>query len=89
MIGEAAAVANMSIPNFCKYFKSRTQKTYIQFLREVRIGFGCRMLIENKKSIQQIAFDCGFYNLSNFNRTFKLQKKQKPAEFKQVFVGLS
>ena len=89
LIGEAAVVANMSVPNFCKYFKSRTQKTYIQFLTEVRIGFACRMLIENKKSIQQIGFDCGFHNPSNFNRCFRLQKKQKPAEHRQVFGGLS
>lgn len=88
LIEEAAIVANMSVPNFCKYFKSRTQKTYIQFLTEVRIGFACRMLIENKKSIQQIAFDCGFHNLSNFNRSFRLLKNQKPAEYKQVFGGL-
>lgn len=88
LIGEAALEANMSVPNFCKYFKARTQKTYIQFLTEVRIGFACRMLVENKKSIQQIASDCGFHNLSNFNRTFKLLKNQKPAEYKQVFGGL-
>jgi AraC-like DNA-binding protein len=88
LIEEAAIVANMSVPNFCKYFKSRTQKTYIQFLTEVRIGFACRMMIENKKSIQQIAFDCGFHNLSNFNRSFRLLKNQKPAEYKQVFGGL-
>ncbi len=83
---ETASVANMSVPNFCKYFKSRTQKTYIQFLTEVRIGFACRMLIEDKKSIQQIAFDCGFHNLSNFNRSFKLIKKMKPIEFKNSFA---
>jgi AraC-like DNA-binding protein len=82
LIEEAAMVATMSIPNFCKYFKSRTQKTYVQFLTEVRIGFACRMLIENKKSVQQIAFDCGFHNLSNFNRNFRLLKKMTPNDFK-------
>ncbi|WP_337041530.1 AraC family transcriptional regulator [Emticicia sp. 17c] len=88
LIEEAATIANMSVPNFCRYFKNRTQKTYIQFLTEVRIGYACRMLIENHKSIQQIAFDCGFYNLSNFNRSFRLLKKQKPTEYRQVFGGL-
>ena len=88
LINEAAKIACMSVPNFCKYFKSRTQKTYIEFLTEVRIGFACRMLIENQKSIQQIAFDCGFHNLSNFNRSFRLQKKQKPVEYREVFGGL-
>lgn len=88
LIDEVAVIANMSVSNFCKYFKSRTQKTYIQLLTEVRIGFACQMLIENRKSVQQIAFDCGFHNLSNFNRTFKIQKHQKPIEYKQIFGEL-
>lgn len=87
LIDEAAAVANMSVANFCRYFKNRTQKTYIQLLTEVRIGYACRMLIENKKSIQQIAFDCGFHNLSNFNRSFRLLKNQKPTAFRAAFSG--
>ena len=88
LIDEAAVIANMSVSNFCKYFKSRTQKTYIQFLTEVRIGFACQMLIENRKNIQQIALECGFHNLSNFNRTFKMQKRLKPIEYRQVFGKL-
>ena len=39
----AAAIAHMSVTNFCRYFKNRTQKTYIQLLTEVRIGYACRM----------------------------------------------
>ena len=89
LIEEAATIASMSVANFCRYFKNRTQKTYIQFLTEVRIGYACQMLIENKKSIQQTAFDCGFHNLSNFNRSFRLLKKQKPTEYRQVFGVLS
>lgn len=85
LIDEAAAIANMSVANFCRYFKNRTQKTYIQLLTEVRIGYACRMLMENRKSVQQIAFDCGFHNLSNFNRSFRLLKKQKPTAYRAAF----
>jgi AraC-like DNA-binding protein len=78
----------MSVPNFCKYFKSRTQKTYIKLLTEVKIGFACRILIENKQSIQQISFVCEFHNLPNFNCSFRLLKQLKLAEYKEVFGGL-
>ncbi len=88
LIEEVAEASNMSVSNFCRYFKVHTQKTYIQFLNEVRIGFACRMLIENHKSIQQIASDCGFNNLSNFNRQFYLIKQQKPKEYRTSFVKL-
>lgn len=85
LIEEAAAIANMSVANFCRYFKNRTQKTYVQFLTEVRIGYACRMLIENKKSVQQIAFDCGFHNISNFNRSFRMLKHQNPMAYRAAF----
>ena len=86
LIEEVADIANMSVSNFCKYFKNRTRKTYIQFLTEVRISFACHSLIENKKSIQHIAYDCGFHNISNFNRSFRLLKNQSPLDFRKQFV---
>lgn len=86
LIEEVATIANMSVSNFCKYFKNRTLKTYIQFLTEVRISFACHSLIENKKSIQQIATECGFHNISNFNRSFRLLKKQNPLDYRKTFV---
>ena len=86
LIENVANIANMSVSNFCKYFKNRTRKTYIQFLTEVRISFACHLLIENKKSIQHIAYDCGFHNISNFNRSFRLLKNQSPLDFRKQFV---
>ena len=86
LIDEVATIANMSVSNFCKYFKNRTQKTYIQFLTDVRISFACHLLIENKKSIQYIATECGFHNISNFNRSFKLLKNQNPLDYRKVYT---
>lgn len=68
---EVAATANISPHSFCRYFKSRTHKTYWRFLLEVRIGYACKLLIENSMSISQVCYTCGFNNLSNFNRQFK------------------
>jgi AraC-like DNA-binding protein len=70
-IEEVAEVANLSAEAFCRYFKVRTRKTYTTFLNEVRISNACKMLIEKRKSIQEICYDAGFANLSHFNRTFK------------------
>ncbi|MBL7816619.1 MAG: AraC family transcriptional regulator [Saprospiraceae bacterium] len=87
LMEDVADIANMSVSNFCKFFKNRTRKTYVQFLTEVRISFACHLLIENKKSIQQIALDCGFQNISNFNRSFRLLKKQSPLTYRKTFFG--
>ena|ERR1019366_8228949 len=85
-IVKAAEIACLSQHSFCRYFKSRTLKTYMQFLKEIRIGYACKLLIENKLSISQIACNCGYNNLSNFNRQFKLITGKTPLEYSKEFL---
>jgi len=80
-ISEVAEVANLSAEAFCRYFKLRTRKTYTNFLNEVRISNACKMLIEGKQTIQAICYDCGFQNLSHFNRTFKRVTGKTPKAY--------
>ena len=80
---EVAALANLTPEAFCKYFKTRTRKTYINFLNEIRVNHACRLLTEDK-SISGICYDCGFMNLSNFNRIFKKIKHVSPGEWRKI-----
>jgi AraC-like DNA-binding protein/quercetin dioxygenase-like cupin family protein len=80
---EVAALANLTPEAFCKYFKTRTRKTYISFLNEIRVNHACRLLTEDK-SIAGICYDCGFTNLSNFNRIFRKLKKVSPGEWRKL-----
>ncbi len=80
-----AEVATMTKNAFCKYFKKRTNKTYIQFLNELRIENACKLLITQKDlPIIEIADQTGFNNLSNFNRQFKAIKKMNPSMFRKT-----
>ncbi len=80
---EAAAVANLTVEAFCKYFKTRTRKTYINFLNEIRINNACRMLTENDDPVAGICFSAGFNNLSHFNRLFKKVNGLTPVEYRK------
>nr|WP_262904402.1 AraC family transcriptional regulator [Polaribacter porphyrae] len=82
---DVANVANMTKNAFCKYFKRRTNKTYISFLTELRIENACK-LIQTKEeiSIAEIAYKVGFQNISNFNRKFKELKKITPLKYKNL-----
>ena len=80
---EVAGLANLTPEAFCKYFKTRTRKTYINFLNEIRVNHACRLLTEDK-SISGICYDCGFMNLSNFNRVFKKIKQVSPGEWRKI-----
>lgn len=81
-------VANLAFmtPNaFCRFFKQRTNKTFFQFLIELRIEHACQLLSSNKDlDIIQIAEKSGFGSISNFNRKFKQLKKTTPSAYKSM-----
>lgn len=81
---EAASLANMTPNAFCRYFKQRTNKTFFQFLIEVRIENVCRLLSkETEITISEASYNSGFKNLSNFNRKFKEIKGVTPSTYKK------
>jgi AraC-like DNA-binding protein len=84
-LAEIASIACLSVNSFCRYFKSQTQKTFSQFLTEIRIGYACKLLIENRLTISKICLESGFNNFSNFNRYFKIITGQCPLEYKKSF----
>ncbi len=83
---EVAAKIGMTTAAFCRYFKEKTGKGFIYFINEMRIGYACKLLIENHLSISQICFECGFNNISNFNRMFKRQTGYTPGDYQLQFV---
>jgi len=84
---DAAAISNLSATSFCRYFKLVTNKTFNEFLQEIRIGHACRMIVENKFPIDVICFECGFKNVSNFYRHFKNITGMTPRVFKNSFIN--
>jgi len=80
---EVSTLANLTPEAFCKYFKTRTRKTYINFLNEIRINHACRLLTEDR-TIADICYDSGFTNLSNFNRIFKKIRQVSPNEWRKI-----
>lgn len=84
-IEEIAEVANISPHSFCRYFKSRSRKTYSQFLLELRIGHACKLLREGKLSVAQICFESGFNNFANFNKYFKNLTGESPLRYQKEY----
>ena len=83
---DIAHIAAMSTNGFCKYFKKRTNKTYFQFLTEIRIKQSCKLLKEQPElPIAVIAELSGFQTLSHFNRKFKLYRNTSPSTYRRSF----
>jgi len=84
---EIASVANMSPNSFCRYFKSKTRKTYSNFLIEIRVGIACKLLLENRLSIKQICFESGFQNFASFHKYFKQITNKTPLNYQREYTS--
>lgn len=85
---ELAAVTNMTVPSFCRFFKQNSNKTFIEFLNEYRITNACRLLAESSLSITDVCFDSGFNNFSHFNKTFKKVTGKSPSDYRKEISSM-
>lgn len=80
-----AKMVGMTETSFSRFFKLRTGKTPSEYIINVRLGHATRLLIDSTHSIAEICYQCGFNNLSNFNRIFKSKKQFTPKEFRENY----
>ena len=85
-LSKAAAIASMTSPAFCKYFKKITRKTFIETVTDYRIDYAAQQLINTSHSISQIGFDSGFNDLSHFHKTFKARMQLSPLCYRNIFL---
>lgn len=82
---EVAEVANISENSFCRYFKSRTRKTYSQYIIELRVAHACKLLIENRLCLKQLCYESGFNNFTSFHKYFKMITGKSPLIYQREF----
>jgi AraC-like DNA-binding protein len=85
-LAEVAQVVHMPEASFSRFIKKRTGKTFTDSLNEIRLGHASRMLIDSTTTVAEIAYECGFNNISNFNRIFKRKKQFTPNEFRSTYM---
>lgn len=81
-----ASLVGMSPSAFSRFFKQHTNKTLSSYIIDMRLGIAARMLVDTSQNIAEICYACGFNNLSNFNRVFKLKRGMSPREFRQIYM---
>ena len=80
-----ADLANMSPSAFSRFFKLHTGRTLSDYIIDIRMGFATRLLLDTNDTIAEVGFNCGYNNLSNFNRIFKRKKGCSPSEFRENY----
>lgn len=82
---EVANLANMTESAFSRYFKSRMNKPFSEFLSDVRISHACKLLHEADINISQVCYESGFNTLSNFNKQFKERMGVSPLVYRRDY----
>lgn len=82
---QLADLANMTPVSFSRFFKLRTGKNLSNYIIDIRLGAASRLLVDTSMPISEICYDCGFNNLSNFNRIFKKKKGCSPKTFRENY----
>ena len=84
-LADLADMVGMSPSAFSRFFKLRTGRTLSDYLIDIKLGNAARMLVDTTRNISEICYDCGFNNLSNFNRIFKAKRGVTPREFRAMY----
>lgn len=84
-LSQVAELVNMSEVSFSRFFKLRTGKSLMDYLIDIRLGHASRYLADSTQTIAEIGYNCGFNNLSNFNRIFRKKKGCTPKEFRENY----
>ena len=84
-INHVSEIVSMTPESFSRFFKQRTGKNFTEYLNDYRIGKVTRLLIDTTKNVSEICFECGFNNISNFNRIFQNKKGCTPSIFRETY----
>ena len=84
-LSQLAELTDMTPVSFSRFFKLRTGKSLSDYIIDIRLGHATRQLVDSTKTVAEICYECGFNNLSNFNRIFKKKKGCSPKEFREIY----
>lgn len=77
-----ADTVGMSESAFSHFFKRKTNRSFIDYLNDIRIGYASKLLYETTHTVFEVCYASGFNNISNFNRIFKRKKGCSPSEYR-------
>ena len=86
-LDEIASFAAMNASAFCRYFRSKTGKSFKNYILDMRIGYACKLLLMEDISISQLSIQCGFETISHFNKTFKKNTGYVPSQYRKTMLS--
>ena len=82
-LNEIADIAEMTPTSLSRFFRKHAGLNYIEFMTHLRIGKACALLKTTEATVSTISFECGYSNISNFNRRFMFLRGCTPTEYRK------
>jgi AraC-like DNA-binding protein len=83
-LDKIAELVHMAPASACRFFKSSTGMTIFEYLNKIKIDYSCRLLLNTDLNIVDISYDCGFNNLSHFNKQFRKFIGKTPTQYRKL-----
>lgn len=80
---DVAGLTNLTPQSFCRLFKKRNKIHFVEYLNQVRISNACKLLLNSDWTISEIAYNCGYKTISNFNKLFKETTGHSPKKYRE------
>jgi AraC-like DNA-binding protein len=79
-----AGIVHMAPASVCRFFKASTGQTLFEYLNKIKIDYACQLLLNTDQNVVDISYDCGFNNLSHFNKQFRRFLDKTPSQFRKI-----
>jgi AraC-like DNA-binding protein len=87
-LGKIAQLVHLAPGSLCRFFKSEMDMTIFDYLNKIKVDYACSLLLNRELGIVDIAYDCGFNNLSHFNKQFKKNMNSTPSQYRKQFGNI-
>ncbi|MBS0420109.1 MAG: AraC family transcriptional regulator [Proteobacteria bacterium] len=85
---DVARLVGLTPPAFSRFFRRATGQTFVGFVNILRINEVCREMTEGNDCITNIAMNCGYNNIANFNRQFLALKGMNPSQYREQHLRM-
>lgn len=83
---EIADLVHLAPASVCRFFKSATGQTIFNYLNKIKVDYACNLLMNTDLNIVDISYDCGFNNLSHFNKQFRQITGKTPSQYRKLRI---
>lgn len=78
-------IAQMTPFSFSRFFKKNCGAGFVEYLNRIRTEKACYLLRETDYQVRDIANECGFASISNFNKQFRKTEGISPRDYRSQF----